>query len=501
MHIPNHHVLEVIGSGGMATVYRAEHVLLKQERALKVMSSELSREPGFRDSFLHEGQVVAGLRHPHIVTVHDIGQSDNKYYMSMELIGGGDLKEKINKKPLRLGTALTVLQQIVEALQLAHDNGLIHRDIKPANILFRDTGEAVLTDFGISKLQGIDSELTRYGFNVMGTLRYMSPEQANDQALDVHSDQYSLALVFYEMLTGKVAVKGDTASKIISGHVLEPPPELPAEYSFLQPALNKALAKTPGERFVDVSTFLQAIRDSYSIDNKTVVTERRKKITHQYPYRINKRKPHLWVVYPLLLIVMVIGGVYWVKNGLTRVDNVLLVTSNKGDDSVQILDKPDVLSTVQSEPIKNKQEPLSNQNVKVPLKATPVVTVVNQPEEKPDKFSVPGLNKQTEIQPLATTTPDFVDKSLPLPNRSGSESFKEEVIQQEKQSVPTVFMKVKVQPYAHFYKLPGGSRLRNVKNGGKVSVIGEVIKDDLNWKHVRINDEEEGYIKARDLTF
>ncbi|MGB5599715.1 MAG: protein kinase [Thiothrix litoralis] len=260
MQIPNYAIKEIIGQGGMATVYRAEHVLLKQERAIKVMSPELSREPGFQESFIREGQIVAGLRHPHIITVHDVGVCEDGHFMVMEYLRGASLKERLKQQgALPVQEALSVLQQIGSALHYAHSQGLIHRDIKPANILFRESGEAVLTDFGISKQQDQQSDLTRHGYAMMGTPRYMSPEQTGGEVLDARSDLYSLALVFYEMLVGKPAIKADTTAMIIREHVLASPPVLPLPLVHLQPVLNNALAKLQAQRYANVQVFLEAL--------------------------------------------------------------------------------------------------------------------------------------------------------------------------------------------------------------------------------------------------
>jgi serine/threonine protein kinase len=260
MQIPNYAIKEIIEQGGMATVYRAEHVLLKQERAIKVMSPELSREPGFKESFIREGQIVAGLRHPHIITVHDVGVCDDGYFMVMEYLRGASLKDRLKQQwALPVQEALHVLQQIGSALHYAHTQGLIHRDIKPANILFRESGEVVLTDFGISKQQDQQSDLTRHGYAMMGTPRYMSPEQTGGEVLDARSDLYSLALVFYEMLVGKPAIKADTTALIIREHALAPPPVLPPPLAQWQAILNRALAKLPADRYANVQVFLDAI--------------------------------------------------------------------------------------------------------------------------------------------------------------------------------------------------------------------------------------------------
>ncbi|MEB4591274.1 serine/threonine-protein kinase, partial [Candidatus Thiothrix sp. Deng01] len=309
MAVPNHDIREVIGQGGMATVYRAEHVLLKQERALKLMSAELSREPGFQESFLREGQTVAGLQHPNIVTIHDIGQCGDGYFMSMEYLRGGSLQARLKAGPLPLQEALTVLRQVGGALAHAHERGLIHRDIKPANILFRANGEAVLTDFGISKLQDTDSDLTRHGYAMLGTPRYMSPEQTGAQRLDRRSDIYSLALVFYEMLAGKTAIRADTVAQIIREHALAPPPVLPEHYACLQAVLDKALAKQPEERYSNVAAFLQAVEQSLAAgaEDQTVILPPPQATE---PPAKRGRRPALYLL-PLLLLPTGAGWWYW----------------------------------------------------------------------------------------------------------------------------------------------------------------------------------------------
>jgi serine/threonine-protein kinase PpkA len=293
MRFLGYNVGNVIGQGGMATVYYAKHILLNQGRALKVMSPELTNQPGFKESFISEGQFIATLKHPNIVNIYDISVQDGIYFMAMEYLQGGSLSEKL---PLSLEDAIRVLKQIGSALYYAHQKKIIHRDIKPANILFNNQGDAILTDFGISKLEDTESQLTKMGYGIVGTVRYMSPEQTGGEKLDQRSDLYSLALVFYEMLSGEKAIKSNTHASIIREHAVSPPPTLPDEFSFLQSVLNKALAKTVTRRYSDIRAFVEAI--SFEKEKHDI---KRKKKQHQ---RILLMKTMAILVFVLMLVVI-----------------------------------------------------------------------------------------------------------------------------------------------------------------------------------------------------
>lgn len=264
MNISNYTTDREIGKGGMATVYLARHNLLDRQVAFKVMDPILGQQKGFLDKFLDEGRIVASLEHPNIVKIYDVGidEAQSTVYMAMEYLAGGSLKERLRDTgALSLPDAMRVLEQMGAGLELAHQRGFIHRDIKPGNILFRQSGEAVLTDFGIAKLQDSMGDLTRMGYT-LGTARYMSPEQASTTHLDSRSDIYSLGLVFYEMLTGKAAVAAGSTVQAIHSHVTVAAPELPVEYSYLQPVLNTVLAKSPDERYPTVAAFVHAVRSA-----------------------------------------------------------------------------------------------------------------------------------------------------------------------------------------------------------------------------------------------
>ncbi|MGF1614760.1 MAG: serine/threonine-protein kinase [Gammaproteobacteria bacterium] len=274
MRIPGYTIETEIGRGGMATVYLATQQLLDRKVALKIMTPSLAADDSFCQRFVKEGKTIAQFKHPNIVTIYDIGAFESHYYMAMEYIGGGTLKERI-----RDGSAvkepLSVVRQIALALGYAHTRGFIHRDIKPANILFQEDGSAVLSDFGIAKDMASDEQLTRMGFTV-GTPEYMSPEQALGRDVDGRSDLYSLGVVFYEMLAGRKPFLARDAFAVALMHANQPPPPLPDSAKAFQPVVDRLLAKDPRERYATAADLLQAIERSQApaiLDASTVPTE------------------------------------------------------------------------------------------------------------------------------------------------------------------------------------------------------------------------------------
>lgn len=257
MNIPGYTIELELGCGGMSTVYLAVQESLDRHVALKVMPPALAHDQSFKDRFLREGRTVAKLNHPYIVTIYDIGLTDDYCFISMEYVSDGDLSTRI-REGLTVEQCLQIVRRVASALSYAHLQGFVHRDLKPSNILFRENEYAVLADFGIAKSINEDQTLTQAGLTP-GTPTYMSPEQARGHPLDGRSDLYSLGVVFYEMLTGKRLFVADTGIATILKHLTEPPPDLPDEFGNLQPIIGKLLAKAPADRFDDASEFLKAL--------------------------------------------------------------------------------------------------------------------------------------------------------------------------------------------------------------------------------------------------
>ncbi|MDO7895588.1 serine/threonine-protein kinase [Pseudomonas citrulli] len=257
IQIPGYDIDGEIGEGAMASVYLATQRSLERKVALKVMAAALAADPTFCERFLREGKTLARLSHPHTVTIHDIGNVGELYYMAMEYLPNGTLKERI-AAGLTPEQGLTYIRQIASALGYAHGLGLVHRDVKPANILFRADGTAVLSDFGIAKSLDDRTQFTQAGFAV-GTPSYMSPEQARGQDIDGRADLYALGVVLYEILVGELPYTGNDALSTALAHLTEPLPELPVHHGRYQDVLRKLLAKDPAERFPDAAALLRAL--------------------------------------------------------------------------------------------------------------------------------------------------------------------------------------------------------------------------------------------------
>lgn len=258
LEIPGYRVQRELGLGGMARVYLAIQESLDREVAIKVLSTELVSDPDFCQRFLKEGRTLAKLTHPHVLTIYDSGEHEGVYYMCMELIRGGTLEDRIADDKLHLSHSVDVLKQVASALEWSHGKGLVHRDIKPANVLFRDDRTAVLSDFGIAKTLSKDATRMTAAGIAIGTPTYMSPEQASAQELTASSDQYSLGVMFYEMLTGKVPFDGETSISVALQHLQAPVPQLPEKYANLQPIIDKMMAKDPADRFATLEEMLVA---------------------------------------------------------------------------------------------------------------------------------------------------------------------------------------------------------------------------------------------------
>lgn len=258
LKIPGYELVRTIGKGGMATVYLAKQSVLERNVALKVMSRNLADDPEFGKRFMSEARIVSQLVHPNIVTVYDVGQFEGRYFLSMEYIDGYDLRSR--KSKLDIAGKIRVIEDIARALHYAGGKGYVHRDIKPENIMFRSgDGSAVLTDFGIAKAVESDLSVTQTG-TALGTPHYMSPEQAKGKEVDPRSDLYSLGIVFYQLLVGRVPYDGESAVAIGIKHITESLPVLPPGLQILQPVLDSLLSKNKEHRYPNGLALLNDLR-------------------------------------------------------------------------------------------------------------------------------------------------------------------------------------------------------------------------------------------------
>ena len=263
-------VLEQIGRGGMATVFRALDPRLKRDVAVKVLPSYVSENPTLVDRFSQEAQSVARLDHPNIITVHDYGEDKGFTYIVMEYLTGGTLRDRLDRK-ISPQEALEFLDPLARALDYAHGQGIVHRDVKPSNVLLDSDGNPKLSDFGLARVLEGSAYLTQEN-TVLGTADYMSPEQALGRAADHRSDLYALGIVLYQALLGRTPFHADTPSATLMAHIHEPAP-LPTSLdpdfdSRLAAILLKALAKDPDDRHQSAGELARAVASTVQVSSE-----------------------------------------------------------------------------------------------------------------------------------------------------------------------------------------------------------------------------------------
>ena len=256
-------IIDKVGSGGMSDVYKAKCHKLNRYVAIKVLKPEFSEDKNFVSKFRVEAQSAAGLSHPNIVNVFDVGEDNGIYYIVMELIEGITLKKYIERKgKLPVKEAVSILIQVAQGIEAAHNNHIIHRDIKPQNIIISKEGKVKVTDFGIARAASTNT----ISSNAMGSVHYISPEQAKGGFIDEKSDIYSLGITLYEMVTGRLPFEGDSTVSIALQHVQN---ELPSPLIYVpdlpisvEKIIEKCTQKKPDRRYLKVSSLIADLKKS-----------------------------------------------------------------------------------------------------------------------------------------------------------------------------------------------------------------------------------------------
>ena len=313
----------MIGTGGMADVYLAQDVRLNRQVAIKILRSDLARDPSFVTRFNKEALSVAALNHPGIVSVYDSGKEDSPSgampYIVMEYVEGKTLREIVNKgERFALNRAVEITEGILIALQYSHKNGIIHRDIKPGNIMITDNGDVKVMDFGIARALADTGATMTSTWNIIGTAQYLSPEQATGTQADARSDLYSVGCLLYELLAGRPPFTGDTPVAIAYQHVSAPLTPITEIQESLNPDLNAffsiALAKDANERYQSANAMLKDLK-------KLIKGEG---ITTQIPKQMRKEKARNRIAALSIALVLLVGGVsYFIlspnQSSVTRV--------------------------------------------------------------------------------------------------------------------------------------------------------------------------------------
>lgn len=281
----HYNIIEKLGEGGMGVVYKAEDIKLKREVAIKFLPHHISANKQERQRFEIEAQAAAALNHPNIATIHAIEESNDEVFIVMEFINGVELKEKVSNNLLPIEESLKIVEQIAEGLKAAHLKGITHRDIKSSNIMITQSGQIKIMDFGLAKLRGV-SNITVLG-TTLGTVGYMSPEQARGEQVDHRTDIWSLGVIFFELLTGKLPYGGEYDQAIIYSILNEEPKSImtirkdsPLK---LEQIIMKLLSKNKERRYQNVSEFLEDMNE-FKIKNKNVESSEEKKTIAVLPF-------------------------------------------------------------------------------------------------------------------------------------------------------------------------------------------------------------------------
>jgi eukaryotic-like serine/threonine-protein kinase len=316
---------ELVGTGGMSSVFKARDRLLERDVALKILHQHYVADPDYVERFRREARAVAQLAHPNIVTVIDRGEQDGRQFIVFEFVDGENLKQLINREgALPVRDAVELALQVAGALGYAHDRGIVHRDVKPQNVILNEDGRAKVTDFGIARSLDVDG-VTQTG-TVLGTSDYIAPEQAQGQPVDAQTDVYSLGVVLYELLTGELPFRGEGFVAVAMQHVSEPAPSVLERRGDVPPrldlAIRRAMAKRPEDRYASMDELVADLEasirelDGYGDESeRTLVVPAAARRRRARPPRRRRRTPTVLIVLALLVLALA-GAVYLLVEGV-----------------------------------------------------------------------------------------------------------------------------------------------------------------------------------------
>ncbi len=514
-------ILEEIGRGGMGIVYKARCHLLNRLVAIKVLRPEFSHDEEFIKRFKYESQSAASLSHPNIVSIYDVGNDGDIYYIVMEYVNGKTLKQIIRESggPMPMDKALSITCQVLRALDNAHRHNIIHRDIKPHNILITEDGIAKVTDFGIAKVT-TDYTLT-YNKNIIGTAQYFSPEQAKGSIVDEKSDIYSLGIVMYEMLTGKVPFEGDSPISVALKHIeenLKPPSQLnPNIPKGIDEIVMKATEKDTSRRYSSADEMLSDINKFVSDpDNFSI-----QKIEEDAPTKIipaieyndtkpnknegngNKRSKVLPILITTIIALVIIGGIamatiYFINHQSIAEIEVPSVIGYDVKEAEDILKDKGLLMEVAGEDLSDKPAgEILHQDPEAPMKVKKGYKVKVRISKGYELVRVPNVENYTKDEAISAIEQAGLKANV-IP--SYDDVIKEDhVISQN----PTANDEVESDSQVNIYVSQGKEKITMVNVKGKtLDVATKLLKDNgiaLGKVDTQENDGPENVVLSQSI--
>jgi len=401
-------ILEEIGRGGFAVVYKARDTTLDRVVALKVLHPQLTIDPKFVQRFHQEARTAASFQHSHIVTIYEVGEEAGQHYLAMAYLSGWTLDRLLTGRQMSVEGAVSILEQIAEALDAIHQKGFVHRDVKPSNIMVDKTGRATLLDFGI--VRAAEGTRLTTTMAVLGTPEYMSPELAEGEEPDARSDIYSLGVVAYQMFTGQAPFSAPSPLAVLRFHADKEPPsprELNPDLSTeIEQVLLKALAKRREDRFQSAGEMVRVLKEAVEAEKKTPLLEPRPTV------REPRRRPGLQPAKPIPWRWIAAAGLL-----VSALIVIVLVVTGGGGEDAEHTDTPAPVAPVitpSTDTPRGTATPKPTDTVTRPTDTPePTVTATSQPTDTPEP-TVTATSQPTDTpEPTVTATSQPTDTPTP----------------------------------------------------------------------------------------